>query len=331
VWKFVVSLLSGVIGIGMTVAVAADTAFGPLVQWHAQHPLKAISGLPAVAARHHANGEWQVALEHASLFMGGQTEDESIFLDGEYSTLSLRHRRSISTCWQAEVSVPLLFHSGGWADPYIHDWHRFFGLPDAERDAFPESELHYEWIDGQGNRRRIDEESSGLGDFQVSVQRSLGCREQLRGERHRAIARFGLTVPAGDEGSLRGIGAPTYWSDLQSPVITLGARYRLAAAVGILFPGQSDQAPAQREAVLYGSVGVEARLGLRWSALVQLDAHTSMYDSALRELGDVGAGIGIGFRYGINASQALEFGFAEDFVVDSTPDIVARLAWRYRR
>lgn len=313
-----------------SVYASADMAPGPLVQWHGQHPLKTISGLPAVAARHRDGSEWQVALEHASLFMGGLADDEALFLDGESSQLTLRHRRRVGRCWQAEASLPMLRHSGGFADSYINQWHSVFGLPDAERDTFPEDELHYEWIDGQGNPRRIKEPSSGIGDIQFSVQRSLGCRKDLQGERHRTIARLGLTVPSGNEDALRGLGAPAYWGDLQSPVFALGNRYRLGAAIGALFPGLSDRAPEQHEAIIYGSIGIEARLGPRWSALAQLDAHSPMYKSDLRELGDVGTGLGVGFRLRIGARHALEFGIVEDIVIDSTPDIVGRVAWRYR-
>lgn len=334
-WPSAAAVISAVIAAmiaSMPASVSAQPAatVGPLMQQHGQHPLNAVIGVPSAASRHHAGAKWQVALEHGNTFMGGVAGEEALVLDGESTELTLRHRRSLGSCWQAEAMVPLQAHTGGAFDGSIDDWHNTFGLPGAQRSLFPEDELRYQWADGDGEIRSIEDPVSGVGDLQFSVQRSIGCRDQLRGEQGRAIARIGIVLPTGDEDSLLGSGTVGVWADLQSPIVLLGGNLRLAAAIGVAAPGRSDLFDRQNELIVYGSIGIDAQLATRWQAVAQIDAHTPFHDSDLPELGDVGAGLGVGFRFQASATQLLEFGIVEDIIVDTKPDIVARLAWVYR-
>ena len=317
--------------LGAAAAPAAGELASPLMQQRGQHPLNAAFGLPAVAARTVPAAEWQVAVEHANSFMGGVRGREVLLLDGESTELVVRHRRRLNACWQGEAVLPFVAHTSGWADRAIDDWHQAFGLPDAERDTFPLFDLNYVWQDAEGRRRELVEPVAGLGDVHVAAQRRLGCRGGARGigGGTAAIARVGLKLPTGDADSLLGSGAADVYADLQSPVRTLGRRGSVAATLGALAVGDSELFADQRPVVLYGAVGGAFRWHPRWHALVQLDWHTPFHDSALRELGEPAASLGVGIRH-LAAGAAFEFSIAEDALIDTAPDITARLSWTWR-
>ena len=320
---------------------AAD---GALMQQRGRHPLNALFGLPSVAARPVIEGEWQVSLEHANSFMGGVRGDEILLLDGESTELEIRHRRRFGRCWQGEAVLPFVAHSSGWADRAIDDWHQAFGLPDAERGSFPLFDLRYVWLDAEGRRRELERSGGGLGDVRIAVQRTLGCGARAgdangpggRGggsggasNRDGAVARIGLKLPTGSADDLLGSGAPDLYADLQSPVWRAGTRWRFGATAGAIATGESELFASQRPLVAYGSLGSEFRLHPRWRALVQLDWHTPFHDSALRELGEPAASLVVGVRH-LARSGRFEFSIGEDALIDTAPDIVARLAWTWR-
>lgn len=299
-------------------------------QHKSQHAYNAVFGLPAVASRPVKTHEWQLSLEHSNQFMGGSSADEVLLLDGESTELGFRYKQRISTCWQAEALIPFIAHNGGEFDRAIDDWHRFFGLPDASRGAAPYSRLSYSYENLQGEKHRISSPQSGLGDVQLSLQRSLACLPDVPYESARSIARLGIKLPTGNAEELSGSGESDLYLDIQTPVYSNGGRWRTAAAVGALYVGTSENFARQKQWVAYGSLGAQFVQSHRWRILTQLDWHTPFYASALRELGDPAIGLTVGIRYLTAGDQTVELSISEDIAIDTTPDIVARLAWTYR-
>ena len=297
----------------------------PFLRQRSEHVLDAIFGLPVVASRARSSGRWELSLEQGNSFMGGVEGDERVVLDGESGELALRHLRRLGRCWHAEASLPIVFHHGGWADRAIDDWHRFFGLPDAQRDSAPAFDLRYEWGARDGPRA-LEREAAGLGDVQLALQRPLRCTEggEARGG---TLARVGVKLPSGDPERLLGSGATDLYADLQSPIVAIAPRWRFGAAIGVLATGRSELVDAQRPLVGYGAFALSWAPHARWRALAQLDWHTPFRDSELRELGSFAASLAVGLRYRAGATDELGLSISEDVVVDTAPDIVARLSW----
>mgnify|MGYP000276719453 CR=1 FL=1 len=327
--RYTAGLLLLAVIAGHVTDAGAQSGDGALLQHRGQHPLNALFGLPAVAARPVRDRRWQVALEHGNSFMGGVRGEEILLLDGESTELVLRHQRQLGTCWQGEIVLPFVLHTPGWADRAIDEWHQFFRLPDAERGTYPDDELLFIWRDAEGRRREIDEPVGGLGDVQLSVQRTLGCRRGRSRAADGAIARLGIKLPSGSADRLLGSGAADLYVDLQSPVRSLARRWRGGATFGALMTGPSELFAEQRPLVLFGAFGLELRLRPRWSAHLQLDWHTPFHDSALRELGELAASLAVGLRYATGKSGRFEVSIAEDALIDTAPDIVVRLAWSW--
>ncbi|MFT6874717.1 MAG: hypothetical protein ACI9XK_002049 [Granulosicoccus sp.] len=301
-----------------------------LIQLRGQHAISALFGLPAVAARPVQTREWQFSFEHSNQYMGGSNEEETLLLDGETSELIIRHRQRLGACVQLEAVVPFIQHSGGSFDKAIDKWHRVFGLPDANRSNAPYGALNYTYADSNGVGVRLDSAQSGIGDIQVSVQRSLGCYATADSNGSESIVRLGLKLPTGALEELRGSGEFDLFADIQSPVLSKGEKWRFGAAIGALYLGQADLIAEQNTLVAYGTFGAQYVLTSRYRLLTQLDWHTPFFQSELTELGSGVVSLSAGVRFLGPADQTLELTISEDVAVDTTPDIVAKLSWTYR-
>jgi len=305
-----------------------DSAF---FQQHSQHVYNSVFGLPAVAPRLVQTLEWQVSLEHSNQFAGGRVSNgEVLRLDGETSRLDIRYRHRISSCWQLGISVPFVSHTQGRFDRAIDDWHTFFGFPDANRDGTDFNSLDYHYVDSNGIEHGVSQPQSGIGDAQVSLQRSLGCIASANATKADATLRVGIKLPTGNPTELRGSGAFDVFADWQSPVWSNHKRWFGGLSLGILFNGQTDEFVRQEAVAIYGSVGVQFVAHQNLRLIAQLDGHSAFYRSRLRELGDPAFNLALGLRYLAGKEYTYELSISEDAAIDTTPDIVARLAMTYR-
>jgi len=295
---------------------------GTFIQQRALGPIKLQTGLPEAASRLTAQHELQIDLVHNNVFMGGITLSERLILDGESSQLNLRYRHRLNECWQFNVNGSLLAHSQGWFDQPVDDFHQFFGLPDAQRDLSPFDQLDYSYR-LNGEQQTLAGEESGLGDAQIQVQRYLGCSPAS------TIVRFGVKLPLGKTETLTGNGAYDAFIDVQSPWQRSQRFTRLqwAGSLGVLRSGNSQFLAEQLPWIGFGALGLNLALTNRNHLVAQLDWHTSVFESELRELNDIGAQFTLGYRYESRNKGAFEFSFSEDLVIDTVPDIVFRLAW----
>lgn len=307
---------------------ADDSAF---FQHNSQLAYNAVFGLPAAAPRLIQTLEWQVSLEHNNQFAGGTSRQERLLLDGESSTLTLRHRQRLAACWQFEASVPFIAHNEGLFDRAIDDFHQIFGLPDANRDATDFNSLSYAFEDEDGIRHTITNPQSGIGDIQFAVQRALGgCIATADSTKAEPLVRLGVKLPTGNPNELRGSGEFDVYADVQSSIWSPARRWNTAVAAGVLFNGETDRFAEQRQLVGYGSAGLQFVLHHNFRLLAQIDAHTPFYRSELRELGDTAVSLTLGARYLAGSRYTYEFSFSEDAAIDTTPDIAVRLAVTYR-
>ncbi len=293
------------------------------IQQRALGPIKLQSGLPETASRLTTADEFQLSYVRNNVFMGGRGVSERLVLDGESSQLNLRYRRRLSGCWQVNLSGVWLDHSRGQFDGPLDRWHQFFGLPDAQRNEWPENQLQYVYENGN-ERQELESQSSGFGDTQIQLQRNKGCLPNS------AIVRLGLKLPTGEPEKFNGTGSTDAFVDVQSPWRRSSRfeRIQWAGSIGLLGTGEHEQVVRQEPIVGFGAAALNIRLGSRTHFLTQLDWHTPMYKSELRELGESGVQVSLGLRYNSGRNGVWEFSFSEDAVIDTVPDIVVRLAWR---
>lgn len=298
-------------------------------QQGSQHVYNAVFGLPVVAPRLVQTLEWQVSIEHSNQFAGGLVGDESLRIDGETTRLDLRHRQRLAACWQFTATVPFISHTGGTFDRAIDDWHKFFGLPDANRDGTDFDSLTYEFSNADGVKHAINDPQSGIGDIHLALQYAMGCFATADSSKADPMLRVGIKLPTGDPSELRGSGEADLFVDWQSPIWSQG-RWHSAFSLGMLVNGSTDRFAEQRGVAVYASVGAQYVVFNQLRFIAQLDGHSAFYKSRLRELGDTAVNLAVGARYLVGRDYTFELSISEDVAIDTTPDIVARLAMTYR-
>jgi len=293
------------------------------LQQRALDPLKLQTGLPETAVRLSSERELQLAVLHSNIFMGGQTANERLVLDGEVSQISLRYRQQIDNCWQFNIGGSWIAHTEGWFDKPLEDWHTLFGLPDAQRDEWPTNSQLYSY-EKDGQRQTLTERRSGIGDVQLQVQRTLGCQA------NNTMLRAGIKLPVSTEAEFLGNSGVDTFIDVHSRwIASRNNRWFWAGSAGLMFAGSNNQLVTQKPVVGFGVFGLNYNVRPRWQLLGQLDWHTGMFESGLTELGNVAAQLTLALRrksrFGL-----LELSFAEDVAIDTAPDIVVRMGWTFR-
>ncbi len=253
------------------------------------------------------------------------TTTESVLLDGETHRVAARYQRGIGKEWQVTLEVPWVRHSGGFLDKPIEQWHDFWGLPNGNRDELPRNQLLYAY-DSPGFDYRYQDSQSGLGDTQISVQRSLYSKNRIFLSLH-----AGVELPTGNEDKLSGNGKADYFFGLNASGLHDEAKLNWHTQLGYLRAGELDSlAPIQKRDLWYASAGLVCKAWPSVHLKAQLDSHAAPFDSQLPQLGDHAVLLSLGAGFQIGEQLQLEVSFYEDIAVDTAPDFTVQAGLRYR-
>jgi len=291
------------------------------------HSLNGLFGLPTALPVNSANDVISLSVNHANMFASGIDGETAVMLDGERTRLAFSWAHRLSACVRAAVELPVVAHADGYFDQAIEDWHDVFNLPNASRDDRPPNVLSVVYRDPGGKSLSLQQPRIEPGDVQLSLLWALGCSPSAA-RPDRPIARVGLKLPTGRLRALTGSETTDVYADITSTTKRYSENFSGRASIGLLVPGRSDFFSLQRRVVLYGTLATGWSVSPKWSLIGQLDWHTPMFDSNLRELGEFTALASVGARYLARRGQTLEFAITEDVVPDTGPDISLFLNWR---
>lgn len=321
------AVLSGLVST-RAVAQFADAPLGVANK----HPLIAIQSLPLAASAWilpPGHSRWGVSVDVSNWLRAEVDGDERLQIDGETTTLLLAWRRGLGHGLDLGIEMPLIRHAGGFTDDFIEQWHALWGLPQNGRDTVPSDRLYYRYQDSGGEQFLIDDTTSGLGDLRVLLGLALRT-----GELHQLSLRTMIMAPSGDPDKLTGSGGwggsvGLHWRDQGSGErFVLG--YELAGGVAFGEPGEvlSDR---RRPASGWGSAMLAWRVA-RWVSLkAQLDGHSAFYESRLPALDNMALQLSVGATFIVGERSAIDIALSEDILLDTAPDVVFHLAWRYRK
>lgn len=265
--------------------------------------------------------QWRAALDWTNEFVSQQTADASVLEDGETQRYSLSWRRGLGRQLEFSAELPVLITGGGVLDGLIQNWHNLFGLPDGGRDTVPNHQYHYQVIRNGQTLLDVDSGSVGLGDALLGAGWQALPGLALRGQ---------VKLPTGDAGKLLG-GNPggALWMDYNP--FRQSTRWSGFLSAGASVNGSSDTlGPYHHPFVGLAGAGIGYHFLEHWRLLGQLYGHSQLYrDSDLTPFRKEGLQLALGTRYDVSASSALTFGFQEDLVTDSSPDISFHLDWSW--
>jgi len=284
---------------------------------HDQSPFAAIHGLPD--SGNLPGPGVDLVLDVSNTLNQQRRGGEVLFLDGESYRAGLRAGFRLGAGWRLQATVPLVAHSGGRLDGFIHDFHHAFGFPDGGRDQQPEEELLYSYQrDGQPEFTLSDAEQ-GLGDIRLAIGHPLGVGDTLGWAQ--------LKVPSGEPRRLTGSGAAelALWLTGQRRLAAQWAGY---GGGGLLLMQRGEVLESlQRDHAWFGDLGVQWRLTERFALQVELSAHSALYDSDLPMLGSA-AQIASGGWLRFAGGSCLQLAVIEDIDVGTAPDVTFHAAWR---
>ncbi len=257
---------------------------------------------------------------HATL---DTSSNEAILLDGETYVATLGLRYGLSDQLQVGIDLPWVWHSGGFLDSFISDWHDFFGLPDGDRDELQDDQLNYLYYRDGTERLRLQDETDSLGDLRLQLAWQFITTEQSA-----FTLQTQVKAPTGDADKLTG-------SEAWDVSLALSAQrdFPLGNGQGALWAGfgvswLGDGEVLEDEVEDFAASGW---LGAGWNPLdwlalkLQVDSHTALYDSDLGEIGDPAVILTLGGTLGLGEKTTLDIGVGEDLNVNASPDVTFHL------
>jgi len=295
-----------------------------------QNPFIQIYSVPPAQSSHLAGGgTWRIAFQ-LDLTNNSIAEDdptESIVIDGETyrGTLWLSH--GLSDQFELGIAIPYVMQRQGIFDHFIEQWHDTFGLTNSKRTVFEEDQLNYAYT-GTEASQQVDEPAEGLGDIRLT----LGYPVYQDDAETRSVAlHAGLKLPSGDAAKLLGSGGTDLALQLSATDGRLLAGWKsvLFWSVGVLRLGNGEVLEAiRRDYVVIGSLGLGRPMTERTALKLQLDGHSSFYDSDLAPLGSSTVQLTVGGQIDLPGNSSLDLGLVENLFTDTAPDLVFHFAWR---
>lgn len=259
-------------------------------------------------------------LEVSNSFTEHSKAMEQIFIDGESQRVNLQFRMGVLDGVELGLDIPYLQHDGGSLDGFIDGWHKFFGLPDGGRPAYPRDQLRFYYERNGQVLVDLTQSQSGIGDVSVSA----GYQLSNAATRQWAL-RSQLKLPTGDADKLLGSDSTDLAVALHVSDQSLLADYGvvLHGGAGVLWMDKTRLLNDLREDwVLFGSTTLAWQASDNVSLKLQLDAHSAFYDSALRELGSDSAQLIMGGAVRLSDRWVVDLAVSEDIAVSTAPDVV---------
>lgn len=245
--------------------------------------------------------------------------NEGILLDGESYIATLGMRYGLSDTLQLGIDLPWVWHSEGFMDGFISDWHNFFGLPNGDRDELQNDQLNYLYYRDGKEHLNLQDETNGFGDLRLQLAWQFKATDQSA-----FTLQTQLKAPTGNANKLTGSEA---W-DL-SLALSAQRDFPLGKGQGALWGGfgvswLGDGEVLEDEVEDYAASGWMGAgwVPLNWLALkLQIDSHTALYDSNLTELGDPAVILTMGGTLALGEKTLLDIGVGEDLNVNASPDV----------
>ena len=249
--------------------------------------------------------------------------NQDIILDGESYIATLGLRYGLSDTLQLGIDLPWVWHSEGFMDSFISDWHDFFGLPNGDRDDLQDDQLNYLYSREGKELLGLDDETNGFGDLRLQLAWQIKTTEQSA-----YTLRTQLKAPTGDADKLTG-------SEAWDISLALSAQrdFPLGKGQGALWGGfgiswLGDGEVLEEDVEDYAANGW---IGAGWAPLdwlalkLQIDSHTALYDNNLTELGDPAVMLTMGGSLALGEKTLLDIGVGEDLNVNASPDVTLHL------
>jgi hypothetical protein len=273
--------------------------------------------------------EFETNASYSSVFNREVQGPSVLFMDFEVLRWTLKGRWGVWDRVDADVEVPFLYFSGGFLDGFINDFHKFFGLPQGDRNLVANNEFHYEVSENGKSLYHIPKAGTlAISDMVLNTRYRVHSEEEVwPGMVFKASVKF----PTGSSSGGFGSGHLDYGGSLLAE--KNWSRFSVYGNAGVVIPGPlsgADSAILKPQPFGVFVVAGEYRFTDWFSLILQLDQNTKPYArSPLPLLLQPATELGGGVRFKILEHGSLEVGFVDGF--GSVPDftVSSDVKWRF--
>lgn len=292
-----------------------------------QLPLKQIYGLPSLDNSPLTEaGKWRMTVianlsNTYNVSIGAN--DQSV-TDIETFRASLVLNYAVRDNLQIGVEVPYVHHGSGFLDDFIYDWHDFFGMPQNDRSKANSDQMQVSYISGADTLLDMSDSQEGIGDLRINAAYAFSWNNRT------LILSSELKLPTGDYDKLTGSGGFDFSMGLTINDSYSLRKYRITLYGGLagVFMDDCDG----KLAAIQNNFALNGRAGIGWQATdlfqlkLQIDAHTPLYDSELKELGDPAFQLTMGGSLILTENAYLDISVSEDINTLTAADVAFQLA-----
>lgn len=269
------------------------------------NPFIQIFGLPPMESGRiipKGKNKFQLTFDLANNSISAASSSENLKIIGQSYRASLIWKRGLSPDLEIGAEIPYIIHRGGFTDT----------------TARPT----YKYSRGDDQVVSLTNNNSGLGDIRVFAGKAFisSADRELK-------ARVSFDIPTGDDRKLHSN------SDVDFAISLAGTENKLLtkwdttlfAHAGLLVIGQNPgSGPAikkvRRETALFAGISLNRKYNEYIDAKIQLEGHTPMYRSSLRQLGRASTLLTVGGTLHIDTNTTLDFSIGSNLFTNVAPD-----------
>lgn len=312
---------------------AADYFFSESIQFDNQAPILSLfsySTPEIIKPKTVKSISFKQQLSISNYISSTSKESEQFLMDGETWEIKNILRYQFSPEILVSTSIPWIKHHGGIADSFIYNFHDLFQLPQNGRTKENENELR--WILNKDGENILNQSSKqeALGDVDITVQLTPSNTPSIYWSWLIKLPTGNYDAQTGSEKfetgfSFTQLNPDWFRNRTVLPNINLAFWYGFGAS----YIGKVNALSAlnQNRYLLTYRSGLAYAPKDKWHIKCQLDTHSPLFDSEIRELGWHPIQISFSSWHQISDSTTLEFVILEDIRPRTTPDVIFQTSY----
>jgi hypothetical protein len=252
-------------------------------------------------------------------------DGDQFFIDGESWVLRNTLNYQLSANFLISASLPWLKHSGGISDNFIYNFHDIFQLPQNGRRKENNDDIRWILNSDGVNLLNVEDELSAWGDLSITGQLTSQVTPSLKWA-------FMTKFPTGDYDKQTGsekleFGISVVQSNpdwFKNRTILKDIHLAFWYGSGVSYIGQVNSLKRldQKPYIVTARSGLAYSPYQDWHLKCQLDIHSPLFNTKIRELGWLPVQISFSTWHRLSQSTNFEFVIIEDLRPRSAPDVI---------
>ena len=250
---------------------------------------------------------------------------DQLYIDGESWIFRNTLSYQASSNLLISASIPWIKHTGGKSDSFIFKFHDLLQLPQNGRTKENQDDLR--WILNKDGKTllNVDSELLGWGDLSITAQLTPQDAPSVKWSFMAKLPTGSVDKQTGSEKFDIGTSFAQInpeWFQNRSLLSELNLAFWYGSGASYLGKLSSLEDFDQNPFVFTFRTGFAYKPIQSWHLKCQLDAHTPLFDTDVRELGWAPIQISFSTLHQLSAKTQFEFIIIEDIRPRSTPDVI---------